>query len=132
MKYALDTNIVVAALNGVEPVVRRLAMIDVGDVIISDVVIAELLFGARTSARVEANVAKVERLIERFAAAPFETGAARRFAEVKASLRKRGIAKQDIDLAIACIALERRATLVSHDAALLAGDIDGLSTEDWL
>jgi predicted nucleic acid-binding protein len=33
---------------------------------------------------------------------------------------------------IACTALEQEATLVTHDAALKDGAIEGLAVEDWL
>jgi predicted nucleic acid-binding protein len=51
---------------------------------------------------------------------------------IKAELRKLGRAKSDFDLAIARIALAHGARLVTHDAALLDGSIDGLVVEDWL
>jgi tRNA(fMet)-specific endonuclease VapC len=129
---ALDTNVLVAALNQVERVIGRLAAIDPGDIVLPDLVIAELLFGAHTSARVSENVAKVERLVATFHTAPFDLRAARRFARLKADLRGRGRVKQDFDLAIASVALVHGATLVTHDGGLLDGTIGGLDVEDWL
>lgn len=128
----LDTNVLVAALNQVERVTERLAAIEPGDILLPDLVIAELLFGAHTSARVVENLAKVERLVTTFRTAPFDLRAARRFARIKAELRSRGRIKQDFDLAIASVALVHGATLVTHDGGLLDGAIVGLAVEDWL
>ena len=132
LMLALDTNVLVAALNQVERVTARLAAIDPEDVLLPDLVIAELLFGAQTSSRVDENVAKVERLVALFRTAPFDLRAARRFARTKAELRNRGRIKQDFDLAIASVALVHGATLVTHDGGLLDGAIVGLVVEDWL
>jgi tRNA(fMet)-specific endonuclease VapC len=128
----LDTNVVVAALNQVGRVVERLAGTDSADVLIPDLVIAELLFGAYTSTRVVENVGRVERLVALFRTAPFDLQAARLFAQVKSDLRRRGQTKQDFDLAIASVALVHGATLVTHDGGLLDGAISQLNVEDWL
>lgn len=132
MRYALDTNAIVAALNEVPPVPARLAAVEASDILLPAPAIAELYFGARASSRVPENVARVDRLLALFGLQPFDEAAARRFAEVKAELRKVGRAKSDFDLAIASIALVHGATLVTHDAALLDGSIVGLRVEDWL
>ena len=132
MRYALDTNIVVAALNGIPSVSLKLTSLQARDIVFPAPVIAELYFGARASTRVKENVARIDRLLERFVVSPFDDGAARMFAEVKAGLRAKGLAKSDFDLAIASIALANSATLITHDAALLDGSIPRLLVEDWL
>lgn len=128
----LDTNVVVAALNRVSRVTERLSNIDPADILLPDLVIAELLFGAHTSSRAAENLAKVERLVLLFRTAPFDLHAARRFAQLKSDLRRRGKVKQDFDLAIASVALLNRATLITHDGGLLDGAIPNLGVEDWL
>ena len=128
----LDTNMLVAALNRVEPVIKRLTSVDPSDVLLPDLVIAELLFGARTSTRVAENLAKVERLVLLFRTVPFDLQAARRFGEIKSDLRRQGRVKQDFDLAIASVALVSNATLITHDGGLLDGAISNLQVEDWL
>ena len=132
MRYALDTNTVIAALNGVAPVPARLATLQAADIMLPAPVVAELYFGARASNRVHENVARIDWLVALFGLQPFDEAAVRWFAEVKAELRKVGCAKSDFDLAIASIALAHGATLVTHDAALLDGAIVGLLVEDWL
>lgn len=132
MRYALDTNAVVAALNGIPSVKAKLAALQATDILLPAPVVAELFFGARASNRVRENVARVDQLVALFGLQSFDEAAVRRFAEIKAELRKVGRAKSDFDLAIASIALVHGATLVTHDAALLDGSIAGLLVEDWL
>jgi tRNA(fMet)-specific endonuclease VapC len=132
VKYALDTNIVIAALNGVPPIPTRLADLQPADIVLPAPVIAELYFGAHASSRVRENIARIDRLLALFGMQPFGEAAARRFAEVKAELRRGGQARSDFDLAIASIAIVHGATLVTHDTALLDGSITGLVVEDWL
>lgn len=128
----LDTNVVVAALNRVDSVIKRLVGVEPTDVLLPDLVVAELLFGAHTFNRVAENLAKVERLVLLFRTVPFDLHAARRFAELKSELRRRGRVKQDFDLAIASVALGSHATLITHDGGLLDGAIPDLRVEDWL
>ena len=59
-------------------------------------------------------------------------GISRRFADLKTALRRKGIAKSDVDLLIASTAIESSATLVTDDGALVAGDIPDLLVENWL
>ena len=56
--YLLDTNIVIAFLKGEGGVPERVAA--AASVSLPFVVVAELQFGARSSSRVEENVARVE------------------------------------------------------------------------
>jgi tRNA(fMet)-specific endonuclease VapC len=132
VKYALDTNAIVAALNGVPTVTAKLASLEPASILLPAPAIAELYFGARASGRVRENVARVDRLVALFGSEPFDEAAARRFAEAKAELRRLGRAKSDFDLAIASISLVHGATLATHDAALLDGSINELEAEDWL
>jgi tRNA(fMet)-specific endonuclease VapC len=129
---ALDTNVAVAALNRDPKVRDRLANIDAADVLIPAPVVAELMFGARCSARAVENAAKVEALVAAFVVAPFDIHAARLFGAMKAALRRKGTPKQDLDLVIASIAVACGATLVTHDRDLLDGSIEHLVAVDWL
>jgi tRNA(fMet)-specific endonuclease VapC len=80
-------------------------------------VVAELICGASLSAKAGENMARVEHLTELLGVLPFSEAAARIFGRLKTDLRRRGLAKSDFDLAIAAIALERTAVLVTADHA---------------
>ena len=130
--YLLDTNIVIARLNGHPGVARRLRALHPEDVALSAPTLAELQFGAACSQKSAANLARLQLLSAEVQTVPFDARSALRFGSLKALLRSRGIAKSDFDLAIAAIALERDAIVVSHDAAFHDGNIHRLRAEDWL
>lgn len=62
MRYVLDTNIAVALLEQRPQVTESVAELSPLDVGLPVLVLAELLFGARRSKRVDANLERVERL----------------------------------------------------------------------
>ncbi len=61
MRFVLDTNTVIGALNRRKEVLERLRDVSVEDVAIPLISIAELFYGAFRSARREENLAKVSR-----------------------------------------------------------------------
>ena len=132
MRYVVDTNIAIAMLAQRQPVVVRLSSVAPEELGLSVLVIAELLFGARRSARVRQNVARVQALEAQFPVLPVTLPIVERYGFVRAELTARGVAKSDFDLVIACTALEHGATLVTNDGALKDGAIVGLTIEDWL
>ncbi|MBE7483654.1 MAG: PIN domain-containing protein [Polyangiaceae bacterium] len=132
MIYVLDTNIAAAALNLHPAVTSRLAQLVPSDVGFSLIVVGELLYGARKSQRVAENLARVEALRARFPVLPISDAVMERYAVVRAGLGKLGRPKGDFDLLIAATAVEHSAVLVTNDAGLKDGTIDGLTVEDWL
>jgi tRNA(fMet)-specific endonuclease VapC len=132
VKYVVDTNVAIAMLAQRQEVLDRLAKVPPGDVGLSVVVIAELLFGARKSARIRENVGHVQALEARFPTLLVTRPIVERYGIVRAELAVRGLVKGDFDLLIACTALEGGATLVTNDAALKDGTIPRLTVEDWL
>jgi tRNA(fMet)-specific endonuclease VapC len=132
VKFVLDTNIVIAAMHGDPRVLDRLDAADLADVGIPILAIGELLYGARRSQRVEANVAAVETLQQALPVLPLTMAVVERYAEVRSELAARGLPKGDFDLVIAATALDAGAVLVTHDGGLGDGAISGLEVEDWL
>jgi tRNA(fMet)-specific endonuclease VapC len=63
VRYIVDTNIAIAMLAHRQPVVERLSHTSPDEVGLSALVIAELLFGARRSSRVDQDVARVQALL---------------------------------------------------------------------
>jgi tRNA(fMet)-specific endonuclease VapC len=133
MKWLLDTNTIIHALNGVLSVRRRLNEVEEqGEILTSAVVVGELIYGAESSARCEENRENIRRKLERVRVVPLDAEIADRWGTLKAQLRVRGRMKADIDLLIAATALAEEAVLVTDDAALLVGDIPGLTVENWV
>jgi len=132
LRFVLDSNIVIAALNGVADVKDRLAAVPAGEVGIPIVVIAELVYGACRSRRREENLAKLRQLRDSIPVLPITEGTADRYGALRADLATRGISKSDFDILVACTALDAGATLVTHDHALQDRSIADLVVEDWL
>lgn len=128
----LDSNIAIAALNGVDAVRSRLAGVPGTDVAVPLIAIAELTFGAYKSKRREDNLARVAALRRSVAVIPLTDSIVDLYGATRASLESRGIAKSDFDLLIACSAIDQKAVLVTNDGSLLDGSIAGLRAENWL
>ena len=95
---------------------------------VSAIVMHELFYGAFRSARVEANVARVDGL--RFEVVAFEREDARASGAVRAALATAGAAIGPYDVLIAGQALARGLTLVTHNTREF-GRVEGLRVEDW-
>ena len=80
MKYVIDTNIAVALLEQRAQVIGRVAQLSAREVGLPVIVLAELLFGARRSKRVDSNVERVERLTEILPVLPVTRPIAERYA----------------------------------------------------
>ena len=132
MKCVLDTNVVARLLEGDPRVVPRVNALEADSFGMPLVVFAELLFGVEKSARREANRARLEAFAAGVRVLPFDLALATRYATVRAALERKGRPKTDFDLVIACTAMEHGAVLVTNDAALKDGAIEGLVVEDWL
>ena len=113
-KYLLDTNIIIALFADDPAVTKRL--VEFGEVFASSVAIGELCFGARKSRQAEHNLARVEEFAASCTVLGCSTETARRYGELKNSLRLKGRLLPENDIWIAAIALEHGLTLVSRDA----------------
>lgn len=126
----LDTNIVVAYLNGQGGIAKRIAE-NLLEISIPSLVAAELYYGARASNREEQNLAKLNQLLEILPIVDFDLSAAHCFGTLKADLRKRGKPTGETDAWIAAVALAHGATLITHNTKDFQ-HITDLKIEDWL
>jgi tRNA(fMet)-specific endonuclease VapC len=128
--YHLDTNIIVAYLNGDRQVAEQLKAY-LPDVAISTLVLGELLYGARASARSGENLQRVRDFLQVVGVADFDPTAADVYSQIRLSLRQKGRPTGEIDALIAAVALANNAILVTHNARHFE-NIDRLQLEDWL
>ena len=128
MRFLLDTNAVIALLNGKPRLHARLRAHAPAEVGLSAIVMHELFFGAFRSARVETNLARVEGL--RLEVVAFDTEDARASGAVRAALAASGWPIGAYDVLIAGQALARELTLVTHNTREF-GRVEGLRVEDW-
>lgn len=132
MRFVLDANIAIGALNRVEAVRQALAAVPAAEVGVPILALAELYFGAYKSQRRDENLGKVQALANTLTVLPVTEAVVDLYGQTRAALERRGLVKTDFDLIIACTALTLKATLVTNDRSLLDGSIPGLLTANWL
>jgi len=128
--WHLDTNIVVAYLRGDRRVAERLAA-HLPDVAIDTIVLAELLYGVRLSAREAENMRHLSAFLSLVEVASFDESCAEACAQIRARLHKQGRLTSEVDHWIAAACLARGATMVTDNVRHFAS-IEGLEVEDWL
>jgi tRNA(fMet)-specific endonuclease VapC len=127
----LDSDICIAYLKGEDAgVEKRLLSHSPGQLHLCSVVKAELLYGARHSQKVAANLKKLERFFAPFASLPFDDEAAEQYGVLRAQLRREGRPIGGNDMMIAAIALASRAILVTRNHREFER-VPGLRVETW-
>lgn len=126
----LDTNVVVAHLKGDARVTARLAD-QIQDVAVPALVVAELDYGAKASARVSENLARLNTFLTSVEIVPFDDAAARQYGTLRARLKAIGKPTGEIDALIAAVALAHGAVLVTHNVRDFE-NVEGLRVENWL
>ena len=119
MRWLLDTNAVIEVLRGNAALLARLRERAPEEVGVSAIVMHELFYGAFRSARVEANVARVDGL--RFAVAAFEREDARAAGAVRAALAAAGAGIGPYDVLIGAGAGAGRGARHAQRAGVRAG-----------
>ena len=126
----LDTNVVVAYLNGSKAVAAQIKA-HLPDLAISSLVLAELLYGARASARAAENIERLRQFLQIVAVADFDQASAEAYSHIRLALQQRGRPTGEIDALIAAVALANEAVLVTHNTKHFE-NIEDLHLEDWL
>ena len=110
----LDTNGAIDLIKDDVTIASRMA--DYDQVFVPAIVIGELEYGAWYSARVEANLARVDTFVAGVSVLSCGLGTARHYGRVKNELRRKGRPIPDNDLWIAAVALEYNLTLITRDS----------------
>ena len=126
----LDTNIVIAYLTGNKTVADQLKN-HLPEVAISSLVLAELRFGARASARTGENIERLNQFLQIVEVADFDDASSDAYSRIRLSLRQMGRPTGEMDMLIAAVALSNDAVLVTHNTRHFE-NITGLVLEDWL
>ncbi len=131
MRFLLDTNVCIKILNGSsEAVVARMHGRDPAEITLSAVVRAELVYGARKSRHVAANLRLVEGFCEPFVCLPVDDRTADVYGGIRADLERLGRPIGPNDLMIASTALAHSLTLVTHNLSEFTR-VPGLRVDDW-
>jgi tRNA(fMet)-specific endonuclease VapC len=129
--YLLDTNACIRILNGTSArLVARLRQHEPNEIRLCSVVKAELIFGARRSARAADNLRLLRRFFEPFDSLPFDDECAERYAVIRNELERAGTPIGPNDMLIAATAVTHAAVLVTHNVAEFSRVV-GLALEDW-
>jgi tRNA(fMet)-specific endonuclease VapC len=129
--YLLDTNVCIAYLTRRSPrLAAQIRSLSPRDLVLCSVVKAELLYGARKSAKVEANLARLGAFFAPLTCLPFDDLSAEHYGLIRAELEQRGTPVGPNDLMIAAIARAHGLTLVTANLDEF-GRVPALRVEDW-
>ncbi len=132
MMYMLDTNILIRAIRRpADSVCGKILQHVGGELCISSVTYAELVYGARHSSNFEKNIQAVQSILAGIYILPFDTDAAFEAGDIMAYLASSGSPIGDRDALIAGHARALSIKLVTHNTGEFSR-IPGLKLEDWL
>ena len=130
-RFMLDTDTCSYIMKRSQPLVlKRLQAVPVGDVCMSVVTKAELLYGVEVSPRRAQDAAALAAFLPYVEVLEFDDGAALHYAQIRADLKKRGALIGANDLFIAAHARALGLTLVTNNTAEFQRVID-LAIENW-
>ena len=131
MKYLLDTNICIYAINQrSEQIVKRLKAEGRGNLTTSALVAAELAFGVEKSSRPDTKE-QLALFLSGLQVLPWTDSAIWHYARHRRLLKEAGTPIGDMDLLIASHALAEGLTLVTNNTREFER-IDGLKLENWV
>jgi tRNA(fMet)-specific endonuclease VapC len=126
-RVAVDTNIVIAFLNGDESILEKFESTD--RILLPFPAKGELLFGAMCSARAAQNVDRLQKLFLQFETIHSSLDVEVRYAETKSKLKTKGRPIPENDIWIAACAQSADVPLSSRDEHFRA--IDDLIVLNW-
>ena len=126
-KYLLDTNVLIALLKDEIEIQDRSQNVTIVSLPVP--AIGELYYGARKSGNPIENLARVNRLTQRFPLLFCDLETARWYGIIKNRLRRKGRPIPNNDIWIAAIAMQHGLILVTRDSHF--DEVDSLQTERW-
>ena len=131
MKYLLDTNICIYLIKQKPPkVLARFNTLDLSDIGISSITVAELEYGICKSQQQEKNRSALMQFLLPLEIVEFDQAAATLYGSIRSNLESRGLVIGAMDMLIAAHALSLGVTLVSNNVREFSR-IANLSLENW-
>ncbi|WP_318640868.1 type II toxin-antitoxin system VapC family toxin [Flavobacterium ardleyense] len=130
MKYLLDTNICIHLFRGQFNLLDKFKQIDLQDCAISEITLAELIFGAENSPNPEKNQKIIDAFLEQIKILPI-FNAIPIYAKEKCRLRKKGIMISDFDLFIGTTPVENKLIMVTENIKEFER-ISNIEIENWV
>jgi tRNA(fMet)-specific endonuclease VapC len=130
-RYMLDTNICIYIAKHQPPQVKaRFERLKPGDLVMSAITYGELHYGAWKSSQQSRALTQLEELVEEIPVENLGAAAARAYAEIRATLEKKGCLIGNNDLWIGAHAIALEVTLATNNEREFKR-IAGLSVENW-
>jgi tRNA(fMet)-specific endonuclease VapC len=129
--FCLDTNIWSYLLRQPSaPLVRHLIACQSADLCLTELIRAELLYGALRSSRADLLKDRIEKLLAPYTRLPFGSSAAEHYAEIRTHLEHAGTPISPNDLIIAATVRAAGATLITANLREFSR-VPDLRCEDW-
>ncbi len=130
MKYLLDSNICIHFFRGKFGVIDKLNEVKLSQCAISEITLAELIFGAENSSNQKKNLGLIEKFIEQLTILPI-FDSIYFYGKEKARLRKNGNMISDFDLLIASTAVEKDLIMVTENVKEFKR-VSNINIENWI
>jgi len=130
MEYLLDTNICIYYFKGQFDIKEKIDNIGYKKFAISEITLAELIYGAEKSQKKDKNIQVVEDFAEKITIIPiFES--IRIYGKEKARLKSKGMIISDLDLFIGSTAIVNNMTLVTRNVRDFE-KMENIKIENWI
>ncbi len=130
MEYLLDTNICIHFFRGKFNLIQKLENIGTSNCAISEITLAELVFGAENSSNPAKNHNLIEKFTDQISILPI-FDSIYKYGKEKARLRKAGKIISDFDLLIGCTSVEKELIMVTENIDEFKR-IFGIKIENWV
>jgi len=124
--YLLDTNALIAILNGDTSILHAFQGVEV---VLSIISVGELFHGAEKSGRVQANLTKVESFIAKRTILFCDVETARYYGRIRTRLQRKGRPITLNDIWIAATAMQYDLTVITNDSDFQ--NVDDLRIQSW-
>ena len=130
MKYLLDTNICIHLFRGKFNLIEKFQKINLDECAISEITLAELMFGAENSLNPKKNYKIINTFSEQVKILPI-FNSIQIYAKEKVRLRKKGIMISDFDLLIGSTAVANDLIMVTENIKEFER-ISSIDIENWV
>ena len=130
MKYLLDTNICIHFFRGDFNLIEKIQEVGLKNCAISEITLAELVFGAENSKYPKKNFQLIDTFSEQVAILPI-LGGIREYGKQKVRLRKKGKMISDFDLLIGTTAIANNLIMVTENVKEF-NRIEKIEIENWV
>jgi len=132
MKYMLDTNMCIYIIKKrPEGVLKKFLKFEPGDICLSSVTLAELMYGVQKSQHQHKNLSALQEFTSPLEIMPFDEETAAHYGQIRAHLEKKGMTIGSLDMMIAAHAQCLDLTLATNNKKEFTR-VPHLKIEDWV